>query len=328
MERNGREHIDRQEGIPALHWSGRPFGVLLASAAASLLLNLLQAGVSLSLSLRETGGEWDQAFFYGAFAAMTAISLLFAVIYYRWIRWIQNLHHCSYPIAWKPGAAFWAGVALVLGFEITAYFSNAQSEPVSAILTLVSSLVSGLTSAIFLLLAFPLLEKRFGSIKGALLLCAAFALVSVLQRLGIRIIDASTLPVREEGSLPAGLWSGLAVALSETAVQSAAYCLVCAAAWLASSRRMLGAWPLALAVYGWLQLLGRAISNALLRSDTSTDGITSIFTGILVNLATAALCLCALAAFSRWKNLGALRTGLAGLARKTKTTQATDEPER
>lgn len=303
------------------HWTGRPLLLLAAVLAVKLFLYLAQLGMSLPViaqSSTDADIRLNAAILQSALS--TVLILLLSILFYWRVMALQNRHGIAGAVSWKPGIAFYAGIVMVLGYGVLAYYNYFQVQPVLSIVNFLSQLVGGLTGTLFLVVLLPVTERRFGIVRGALILSAAYAVLSVLQLLLSMGFSAWMSAAQGLEMVTRAMWNGILSNLLSTLLVSFAKGAVGVACYHLAARRVPGTWMLYVAVPSLVVLLNNHLPDIFSSSSRPLPLLISAAYYLLV----FGLSMGILAGYQRWKTPQALKESTARLVEKLKAIQNTD----
>jgi hypothetical protein len=305
------------------HWTQRPGSMLAAVLGTNFAIYLANLGINLPVSLMNTGDMPDRAYLMSVLLNGLSVcaTLAIGVLFFWLVRRAQRKHGAAGEISFKTDAAFRVGIPLTLLYIVLydpRYFIN---NPATAVTLVLGTLVFALNLALFFGLLFPLMERRFGAMKAALIISAAFALLSVLDLLFGRVINVLLFVHSVEGYSESIFLDGLAGGIFSSLITTGALYLLRSALYLTASRRMPGSWLLFASVPGLVSLLYRSIENTIPRGSELTVPLTTLCIQFPYYLLVFALSLGVIAAFRKWKTFAEFSTDFNELIRKARGRQ-------
>lgn len=303
MEQDGMREAGQEPKLPVkAHWTERPGTMFAAVIATRFLLMAFIVAVALVLP---SVLNWNTVMPARAYVLLdSAMQLIVALaagwVFYRWVRSARRKHGLGTPLSFQTGAAFWAGLVLLLGYNVLVNLEYMKYDPATAAAYFLNMLAHGFTTTLLLVLLFPVLEGRFGIVRSALLLCAANVLLHLVQRFIVYGINEISLAQQEQ--FDAIVRNDLLYSLLPHSLGSAARAALGVLAYLVASRRLPGAWLLYMALGDLMSLA----ANKIIIHMPVTNGIDRVQTDLLAQpafyLAVLGLALLGLAAFERWKS--------------------------
>lgn len=302
-----------------LHWTARPFCMLALVLAAEFALHLVRIGIALPLGLAGSadaqGAAYALSLLLGALLVVVPLGLAF--LFWRLVRRAQASHGEAQEVSWKIGAAFWVGVPLALALVPSLGLGYVASYPLTAVLYLLSALSSGLVTALFFSLLFPVAEKRFGAVSGALLIAAGFAVILAVESVVTKAVSGLEYSFVSGGAGDYPVWRGFAESLFSAFITAASLYLLRSALYLAASRRMPGAWLLFACVPSLVTLLYRVLASDIPGTANMSGWLEALCLQFPYYLLVFAISLGVVAGFRRWKTFGAFASDVVRMARRS-----------
>jgi hypothetical protein len=317
-DRNKTDAPDMPENVSAIkqHWALRPIGLLAAVLSTKLFLYLVSLGISLPMALGDTSPV--TAIWLGLLQSI-AVMLVGGLFYWR-VRTMQWKNGAATGPSWKMGIAFWVGIVLALGYYL-GIWRYLLSYPAAGLVSLGYNLASNFTDALFIVLLFPVLERRYGILNGAMAAATSFVILSVFMALINIGSNFLIVTLQGNGEYSQYIGAGFVPSLVTGVFSAAAICVLSIALYSIASRRIPGTWMLLVSVPGMISLLHTAVRVALSKGLGGSEWLGVLCVEFPYYLLVFAAGLGILAGFVRWKTIGAFVGDVKMIIKKAKITQ-------
>lgn len=332
MEDNGQAIISQQEqGVDGAgnkaHWSLRPWPLLLFFAIAGLFVGLLTDAINIPILTNSEYLAYHPYTLLLLDSAEWIFTIAAALCLFFFVRHQQRKHGLESASGWSIGGAFWVGIVLLAGsmvliagrllLPLQSFSGEYRSQVIGAyIMILIDYFVGFIASGLSILsvsLYFPVLERRFGIVKAALVSCAVLA--------GFGFVSASigqtaTYFIVPQASAGLSLWNYAVPYVLRSFISSIATIPLFFAIFLITGRRIPGAWALMSAFMGFINYLTQWAP--LIPKSIHVDAWTKfLIIHLPLNIVLFAISLAILWSLQRWKTFRAFWADAKMLSRRT-----------